>query len=230
MGDLKLGVQSLPAAEAGLVRALLQLMAHGRAGVAPRWTFADQGPFDALVTDAATQPSSLPARAVLRLAQAGAQVAEADVVARPLRADALERWLDAVATRLASAPAAARTTVRSDDPRWKLRRWPPNELLRADAGRTRLATMLSRRALSVDELAQLAGVAPEKCRTFVQLLQSFELLVADAPPPEAPRALPAPPPAATTAAAPAAPAPAPAASRWSLVASIRRKLGLGGAG
>lgn len=224
MALLKLGVQALPAPEAGLIRALVALIANGQRADF-RWAYSEAGPFDALVTDAATDGSSLvPARAVLRLAGTGA-LPGPDTLARPLRAEQLESWLAQVTRRLerGTAPAGAAAIIppkgqprTGAGPRYKLRRWPPHELLRADTGRVRLATLLSARALSVVELASLSQSPQERCHTFVQLLQGFDLLeTAEAP---VARAHISPSPATAGAEAP---------GRWNLVRSIRRRLGLG---
>jgi hypothetical protein len=125
---------------------------------------------------------------------------------RPIRSDLLLRWLNAVEvdilhngrdplvlTTTQSLPVsidmAALAPVRKEDAarhapalslpsgaRVKLRRWPPAGLLRGDVNRLRMATMLSRRPLSTQELATATRVLPEQCMAFVQLLHETGLL------------------------------------------------------
>lgn len=66
--------------------------------------------------------------------------------------------------------------------RYRLRHWPPLVLLRGDRQRVRMATLLSRRPLGVRELAALSGQPEERCLTFVNLLQGFNLLELTATP------------------------------------------------
>ena len=87
-------------------------------------------------------------------------------------------------------------------------------MLRGDLARIRMATLLSRRALGAAELAQLSARPPAEAQTFLHLLQTTGLV-------ELHQEAPAP-------AAPAAPvAPRPSFGRG-LIASIRRRLGVGG--
>ncbi|MFT4195147.1 hypothetical protein [Ottowia sp.] len=100
--------------------------------------------------------------------------------------------------------------------RFKLRRWPPQVLLRGDPGRIRMATLLSRRALGAAELARMSDRPPEESHAFLHVLQSTGLVDARtdalAPPP-----------------APAAPEPTASKPSFGrgLIASIRRRLGVG---
>ena len=106
-----------------------------------------------------------------------------------------------------------------DNTRYRLKRWPRAAILRADAGRIRMASQLSRKALNTRELIQLTGLGERACTLFMQVLRSSELLVAEAPPAAAAIA-----PAAAT--PPAASAGAPGRPTRGLIASLRRRLGL----
>jgi hypothetical protein len=110
------------------------------------------------------------------------------------------------------ARSAAVAAVNPQAERFRLRKWPPQEVVRNDAVRVRMATMLSRRALSVDELAGLSRQPADRCVAFVQTLRSLGLLEVDA-----------------AAAAPSTEAPVrkpSIAAQRTLVDSLRRRLGI----
>lgn len=119
-----------------------------------------------------------------------------------------------------SAPpvAAARAVGLAPHARWKLRRWPGHVLLGGDVNRIRMATMLSRRPLSVQDLSAATGVTEGQCEQFVGALHLAGLIDAAAPTPAQPA------PALSTGAATAAPT-ARGIGR-SLLRSIRQRFGL----
>ncbi|MFC3686538.1 hypothetical protein [Hydrogenophaga luteola] len=59
---------------------------------------------------------------------------------------------------------------------FKLKRWPPPELLLGDVNRIRIATLLSRKHLSLKDLASLSRVPADKCSIFVRTLFKEQLL------------------------------------------------------
>lgn len=65
--------------------------------------------------------------------------------------------------------------------RYRLRRWPPASLVRRDASRTRMASLLSRRALTIEEMSHSTGQSPDDCSTFVKVLCSLDLIQITAP-------------------------------------------------
>lgn len=69
------------------------------------------------------------------------------------------------------APLAVPTHLRQ-----KLRRWPSAALLAGEVNRIRMATMLSRRPLSVVELSNATRVSVEECSAFWAQLQAASLL------------------------------------------------------
>ena len=198
----RLGVEGLGAREAGLVRALLALT-----GSEPGWRFVGEGHCDALVVDAAADAARAQrergARAVLLL---GECAAHGEALPRPLRADQFESWLHRAQARLEIRAALPPV------PRYRLLRWPPAQLLRSEPRRTRMATLLTRRALSAAQLAQLSGGDETGAQRFLHLLQGFGLLLE-----ECDASLRAPRPAATH---------PPASQRWAHVRRIPRSLGL----
>jgi hypothetical protein len=210
--SFRLGVHGLPPAEAGLVRALVRLLAASNRGL--RWSFVADGACDALVADAqAAQDAgavsaSRGARAVLFLAT-GDSPPETDVLRRPLRPEPFGSWLLRMQGLLAAGAAPAMAAPQPRATRYRLRRWPPAPLLQGDPGRVRMASALSRRFLTTRELAMLIQQDEEHIVRFVHLLQGFGVIdTADATVPQASRA------------PVAAPAPR------GLIQGIRRRLGL----
>ncbi|MDO5288219.1 MAG: hypothetical protein Q4F13_01100 [Pseudomonadota bacterium] len=243
MSPLRLGAYKLPAAEVVLVQTLFRLYAHGSAF---RWSFVTAPPYDALLVDGTTgEPLDAEiagmARAVLRLTRMNAPDAP-NTLQRPIRADRLQEWLrvtelQLLDTQLATQPAeeapaaatpgkdtaaaAATAAASAAAVRFKLRRWPPASLLRGDAHRIRMATLLSRRALSAAELADISQQPVQACQAFLQNLQTLGLVEL---PPAAPPAAAVAQPAADARAA--APAPAKPSFARGLISGIRRRLGL----
>lgn len=242
MRALRLGTHGLPSAEAGLVRALVRLFASGESSTFA-WSFADAPPYDAVVIEdtGAGLPQAMAEAAVVRLAPPGGPPSDG-VLARPIQIDLLQAWLLKVQLELDDchmaaaddgtvpmplAPAGSWPVAASPDrggrgeARYKLRRWPPSELLRNDPARIRMATLLSKRPLGLGEMADLAVQPVERCTSFVNLLTSFGLLDRHDDTGPHPRA---------TASSAAMPPPLPAQSRqdsrWRLVRGIRQRLGL----
>lgn len=230
----RLGVHALAAAEVVLVQTLCRLYQHDREPFP--WVFATTAPYDAVLVDATNAQAlqwarSHGIRAVLRLT--GMQAPRApDALSRPIRAEhlrdalrALERsWSvpapPAVARKGGPAPAPASGAAEGQSAgagavRLKLRRWPPETLLRRDAGRVRMATALSRRAFNAAELAAISGQPESDCQLFMHLLQSTGL--ADAVHPAAPT-----PPRTAQAATPLS-----GGRLRGLITGIRRHLGIG---
>jgi len=217
---LRLGVRNLPPAEAGLIRALLKLMAHGeRADLG--WSFAEAGPFDGLVVDGSTGVDAAQARSLARAVVALSDgrpsgLPATDVLLRPLRAEQLELWLRRTRAMLAQGTVAAPLPPHvQPQARYKLKRWPPDAVLRSDPLRVRMASMLSRRAMTGAELAAATQHPVDKCEMFLQSLQSLGVLDVQVIAEGAPRS------------EPASAGERPATSeQWDLVRSIRRRLGL----
>lgn len=225
MSTLRLGVHQLPAAEVVLVQTLLRLYGHGKN---QRWTLADRPPYDALLVDALDSETnagdlSRMAKAILKITRKNA-ASQPDTLERPIRADKLQAWLAGIERESVSARPedAGREDADSADAallagtvRFKLHRWPPAVLLRGDPQRIRLATLLSKRALTLNQLALLSNQEVEQCRRFVQVLQNTGVVqaqdvVAPALPPAASAETPT----------------APARFARGLIHGIRRRLGL----
>ena len=223
MSTLRLGLYKLPAAEVVLIQTLLRL--YGGQGSRARWTLADAPPWDAMLVDGTTAESGSNAwragtAAVLRITRIGEAV-KPDTIERPIRPDKLLRWLDQRQSPAAEAAPVQEATAAPEaysDVRYRLRRWPPSSVLRNDARRVRLATLLSKRAFNAAELAAVSQQSPTDCHAFLRLLRGTGLVAEEV------AALPV---QQTLKAAAPVPARKPAGRFASgLIGGLRRRLGL----
>lgn len=195
---LRLGLVGLPAAEASLVATVFRL--H-RVEASFIWTLAPEAPFDALLVDYAVDAADI-ARLkgrkthLMRLGPIGSE--QSDMMARPFRSDLLVRWLNSIEVDLlrSGGDTSVSTPLKSQEQvmvsqvghgsgdeqcppltgHFKLRRWPTPSLLGGDVGRIRMATMLSRRPLSIKELSSTSRLSVSTCTAFVRLLEAAQLL------------------------------------------------------
>jgi hypothetical protein len=224
MSNLRLGAINLAPKDVAYVRALVRLFAHTEK---LSWSFADAAPYHAVVADPRARAANPGFFAgfggvVLTLVDAPGTPA-VDTVAYPIRANQFRDWLKLRQASLLGAlyraelPGAIATAAAAPADagrRFRLRRWPQAALLQGDPRALRMATFMSRNALSVAQLAVLTMQPEQACRDFVGVLHDAGLLVE----------LVATAAAGAVAAAPtdktAIPAPR------GLMASLRRRLGL----
>lgn len=189
MKSLQLGLVGLTDPEHSLVATLFRLHRLEPAFI---WALATSAPYDALLVDEACRLEDYrhlvgATTRVMRLSAHGMQ--REGEMPRPIRSDLLTAWLNAVevdvlALRQHEAASgfhaidtlASPQALASDDALVRLRRWPPASLLGKDAGRIRLATMLSRREMSLRELSSLARISLPQCREFLDVLLGQGLL------------------------------------------------------
>ncbi|WP_028601596.1 hypothetical protein [Ottowia thiooxydans] len=186
MSSLKLGAYNLPPAEVALIKTLFRLFSHGNTF---QWTFVNAPPYDALLVDGTTLDAenkdlSRLAKAVLFLKRMNSGSGP-NTLERPIRADQLQNWLTATEKNLRETLSSSSShapepeselTAFPSQARFKLRRWPPAILLRGDATRIRMATILSRRALSVGDLSIVCQQPVSVCETFLQVLRAASLI------------------------------------------------------
>ena len=192
-GPLRCGVQGLPAAETTLVRTLFKLYHHGASDF--RWALVDVPPYDAMLVDSNANHAEVAqghptVKAVLTVGSTG-PAASPNTLTRPLRSEMLEAWLLQVQRQFSSptgstAPAQALPTLATasearEPDAYKLSRWPPAAVLRNDASLIRMATALSRRPMTLIELARLSQQPVERVRSFVRVLRKADLLERPAP-------------------------------------------------
>lgn len=226
MSDLRIGVFDLEPKDAAYIRALVRLFAHTeKLG----WSFAEHPPYHAVVTDHAAR-SAHPAfferfKGLVVTMVSPPGVPEMNTVAYPIRANQFRDWLKLRQTELMhtlySTEEATQPPAANDlgERRFKLRRWPASALLLGEPMRLRIATLMSRNAMNVQQLAQLTGQPEGACRQFLGLLQSAGLLVEV-------KTIASAPAVAGKGQAGAAEAAAEAEVKLGLMASIRRRFGI----
>lgn len=153
---------------------MLRLYAQNTAS---HWVYASAPPYNALLADGSTAEGQNPtldrlAPIVLRLARRSENTTH-DLLERPIRPDRFQQWLQVIEQKLLSQSASAQEEPPA---RYRLLHWPPARLLRHDADRIRLATLLSRRFLSVQELVAVSRQTETVCLEFIQMLQAASLL------------------------------------------------------
>lgn len=231
MSKLRLGTYLLPPAEVVLIRTIMRLFAQNRDF---GWVFADEGPYDALIMDGALAKDNDKevahlARVVLKLTS-GRSLPSRHTLQRPIKAEKLQEWLETAALDLPrqghASPQGPVSVLAMKEARFKLLRWPPNTVLQNDASRIRMATLLSRRALQLAELAELSQQSLDACIAFIERLMPMQLIACES---MAPLAAGAP---AANAQQPLMPAPvttptaAQAPLQRGLIGAIRRRFGL----
>lgn len=189
---LRCGVQGLPAAEVALIRTLFKLYQHGTSDFC--WVLVDTQPCDALLRDANTEtPGALPGHEAVEavLVLGGASLASSpNALARPLRSEMLEAWLLKTQHQIfaKTQPVAAVNALRAHETGaanrvnaacvglYKLLRWPPATMLRNDPSLIRMATVLSRRPMNINELARVSQQPIDIAHAFVIALYKAALL------------------------------------------------------
>jgi hypothetical protein len=245
MSDLRLGAVNLDAKDIAYIRALVRLFSHTeKLG----WAFAEHPPYHAVVasrTEREANPTffqRFQGRVLTLVEPPG--MPEKDTVAYPIHANQFRDWLKARQAELLSALYSEKTpltraerlerrkTARAEDGpgnprlavlgarRFKLRRWPAASLLQGNPLHLRIATLMSRNALSVPQLVGLSGQSDAACRRVVAIFHDEGLLVEIVALDSAPATTGEP----LSTAAPGAEDAAPV--RRGLMASLRRRLGL----
>lgn len=181
------------------------------------WRLVTEAPVDLYLYDAdeaPTVPGSLEStpHQVRVMDDRHAEPGDLSMLRRPLQ---YEPFIDILAAVEQQAPAPAKPAAAvGQAARFRLRRWPGASLLDAIPQGLRLASFITVRYLSLDELSSLSGVAPERCRSFLDTMREHDLLRAEPTP--------------GSGAAAEVPAWARAAARPDrhLLASLRAKLGI----
>ena len=188
MRVFQLGMHALPAGDERLIRHLMRMFGHDPSF---NWRLGDGPHYDVLVIDAHKMEDTRikrSARTVLRLSDV-AVPGDDHVLARPLQAVALRRWLleaESALTRAIRPPAITRApleplrrrAMRAEPKalRFKLRDWPPAIMMAGDPLRQQMAQLLSVDAFEVTELAQITGAPHAECQAFVRKLQLIGLV------------------------------------------------------
>ncbi|HEY9107012.1 MAG TPA: hypothetical protein VIN58_10070 [Roseateles sp.] len=154
------------------------------------WRIVGEGPVDVYLYDADELPTipgcvDRPPHQV-RVVDAGRHPGPADLATlwRPLQYDDFVDILAAVEqhTPAAATTAAAPVITKAASPapaRFRLRRWPGTGLLDAIPRGLRMASFITVRHLSAEELSLLSGVALHECHRFLATMSDNDLLCAE---------------------------------------------------
>lgn len=85
----------------------------------------------------------------------------------PLDSAEIEVALNRIGAMLIQSPAHQKIAIPNTTKRYRLLRWPPSALLHS-RDRMRLATIMTRQAISIDELHKRAGLGLDLCRLFIE--------------------------------------------------------------
>lgn len=184
-------VEGLSAREELMFKAIVRLLNHSTQN---QWTYhpaAADKRIDVLVVADGVQPTcsqtppQLP-QPVLRIGHGGTHAH--GYLSLPFRPDVLLEELDRLGELTASqrsteslqaltnAAASVPQAVGTPGQLLRLLRWPPARLL-AGTGRMRLATLLTARGMSLDELVYRTSLPLPVCQSFIDDLQRAQLLV-----------------------------------------------------
>ena len=148
-----------------------------------RWALAESGECDALLvynTDKSFAPFTLkPATQLIMIRRRGEKYS-GHVFLKPFRADELIDTLIIIDSETRPAPALA-GTVNGQVPMnfYRLKKWPPADILHQHKNYMLLAVYLSRGAKTLPDLITLSGQGEALCNQFLQLLQDRNLVQID---------------------------------------------------
>jgi hypothetical protein len=192
--ELKLHMQSLTDTDIAKVAAFLRV---GGERLQCDWKIVPDGELHVLMlgnAEASTVPGMLDSPlATLRVVDAGSHHSDVPgILKRPLQYEAVLDALTEVERKFIGKPVVAlsravplalvpsrvpaATGVLARGACFRLRRWPPTEMLRGDRNRQRLASFLSARHLELDELARLSNVDRPQCEEFLTALDAAGML------------------------------------------------------
>ncbi len=170
--QLTFSLEGVAEREQTLFKSFVRLLDHR---THQRWAWCAQGA-DLRVVGAAAMVSQHPGSAAVLILGAGTP-ADGHRLSLPIHADALERELNLIGALIAVRPAAQGqhdAGVLLED-RVHLARWPTPELL-TSRDRIRLATLMTGRPISLQQVENLSGVDHAACLAFVKALADAGIL------------------------------------------------------
>lgn len=175
--QLVLGLTGLPGAEIALVKTILRLSTS----LTANWAVAAGEACDVLLRGETGEQWPDPAAVVVMVVPRG-QPGSGLVLHRPIRAEELIDLLNAESARRAASetsapPVSIVSASHSLGGQARLRRWPPFALLQGRPNHMRLATLLSKQALSASRLSAVAVRPLAECEAFLRELDAHNLLV-----------------------------------------------------
>ncbi len=193
---LTFSVEGMPAREELLFKSFVRLLDHL---THQQWSYqpaAAAQRIDLLVVADGVQPTQYqgegqPPQPVLRLGSSGGN--GHGYLSWPLKPGALESELNRlgglsitqrgaqhVQALFTGAATGERTVIDTSIDSMRLSQWPPAHLL-AGVGRMRLATLLTGKAMKLDELHRRSALPVDVCQAFVLDLQRANLLMSRSP-------------------------------------------------
>lgn len=175
-----LGCLDLIKPEVDLVRTILRTSSR----LEGHWELADTGECDAILVYNADQgflPFLLkPTTELISIRRRGDQY-QGHVFLKPFRADELIDTLISIETGMHAKPKLSAVVNNSASLNFfRLKKWPPADVLRQDKAYLLLAGYLSRGAKSFQDLVMLSGKEAEVCHNFLHILRERDLLYVDA--------------------------------------------------
>lgn len=194
MITLKLGIIGLQSADISRVRILLRLL---KGSPNFQWVYAADGPFDAVLI--AQGVATYTGGVRIEVLPSDGEATNGALLL-PIEAQALEEVLCKLQTQLQptvfgeffeipsvmsksaemhvtvpEVPAQKLSTL-DDTAEYRLKRWPPQLVLRDSKDRIRIANLISRNSFSVEQIVQSTGVSKTEVQSFIAVLQSFGIV------------------------------------------------------
>lgn len=209
---LTFSVEGLQTREELLFKSFVRLLDHL---TDQQWTYhppAQNAHVDLLVVADGFLPtvcrhSGLSSQPLLKIATQGSN--ESGMLPWPIKPASLEQALNRLGSQalkqrvarnakrqLTDAASGIPMTLDANSFLIRLHHWPPAGLL-AGPGRIRLATLLTAKAMSLNELASRSALPIQLCKAFIEDLQRASLLLSHGVTPQPARQLLKPPPKAT---------------------------------
>ncbi len=170
--ELTFSMEGVAEREQTLFKSFVRLLDHR---THQRWSWRAEGA-DLRVLGAAASTAQQAGNAAVLILGAGSST-DGHRLSLPIHADALERELNLIGSLLAarpSAPGLQDAAVLLED-RVHLARWPTTELL-GSRDRIRLATLMTGRPMSLQQVEALSGVDHAACLAFVKALADAGIL------------------------------------------------------
>mgnify|MGYP001545819333 CR=1 FL=1 len=171
-----LGCLGLIKPEVDLIRTILRTSSR----LDKRWVLAESGECDALLVynaDKSVAPFTLKPTTQLIMIRRRGEKHDGHVFLKPFRADELIDTLIVIDSESHSAPALVETTSSQLSTNlYRLKKWPPADVLHQHKNYMLLAVYLSRGTKNLQDLMTLSGQGEALCSHFLKLLQERGLL------------------------------------------------------
>lgn len=171
-----LGCLGLIKPEVDLIRTILRTSSR----LDKRWALAESGECDALLVynaEKSVAPFTLKPTTQLIMIRRRGEKHDGHVFLKPFRADELIDTLIVIDTENYSAPVPAGTVNNQVSANlYRLKKWPPADILQQHKNYMLLAVYLSRGTKTLQDLMTLSGQGEALCNNFLKVLQERGLL------------------------------------------------------